>query len=65
MSDDDGKYEPMRFPAYTIDDHGVIREYLDADSWVICRGLHETAISKKNLPKDFKPAFSFNFFDDV
>lgn len=59
----DAKSTPRHYPAYTVDDNNVIREYLDDEAWVFCRSDNEVRVFEKDLPKDFKPDFSFDFFD--
>lgn len=49
-----GNYIPKRFPAYTIDEQGRIREYWGADAWSILRDPGEQRIFKKDLPKNFE-----------
>ncbi|MBQ1449888.1 MAG: hypothetical protein IIZ12_03010 [Eggerthellaceae bacterium] len=46
-------YIPKRYPAYTIDDEGHIREYQGIDAWVFFKKPNERRIFKKDLPKDF------------
>lgn len=58
-------YVPKRWPAYTIDGEGRIREYWGEDAWLILRGRHgdERRVFKKDLPKGFVPYESLGDFD--
>lgn len=59
------EYVPKRWPAYTIDDEGHIREYWGVDAWCLLRGRHanERRIFKKDLPRDFVVYESWDDFD--
>ena len=57
-------YIPKRFPAYTIDDEGRIREYQGVDAWEILRSrTKERRIFKKDLPKGFEVYERFCDYD--
>lgn len=47
------EYIPKKYPVYTMDGKGNIREYWGVDAWCSMRKLDERRIWKKDLPKDF------------
>lgn len=58
------EYVPKRWPAYTIDEEGHIREYWGVDAWRLLRNwLDERRIFKKDLPRDFVVYESWDDFD--
>ena len=57
------EYTPKRFPVYTVDGQGRIREYQGIDAWNILRGPDERRIFKKDMPKDCVIHESFCDYD--
>lgn len=55
---------PKRYPVYTVDDGGNIREYCGPDAWNCLRNRsRERRVFKKDLPKGFKVSRSYTDFD--
>lgn len=46
-------YIPKRYPVYTIDEEGRIREYQGIDAWVFFKKQSERRIFNKDLPRGF------------
>ncbi len=47
-------YIPKRWPVYTIDPEGRIREYHDVDAWLIMKRPEEQRTFIKDLPKNYE-----------
>jgi len=45
------EYIPARFPVYTVDPQGRIREYTGVDAWLFFKQPDEQRLFKKDLPK--------------
>lgn len=54
---------PKRYPVYTVDDDGRIREYQGIDAWEFFQKPNERRIFKKDLPKNFVVHESFCDYD--
>jgi hypothetical protein len=57
------EYVPKRYPVYTIDDKGRIREYTGIDAYLLLRNGDERRVFKKDLPKGFNVYESFCDYD--
>lgn len=56
---------PKKYPAYTIDDEGVIRAYYGVDAWNFFFGLgpNERRVCLKGLPSNFEPDYEYDDYD--
>ena len=56
-------YIPRRYPVYTVDNEGRIREYTGPEAYDLLRNRNERRVFKKDLPKGFEVHESFCDYD--